>query len=105
MSRQPSIAIKHLRRGTHHFEPGAQHAELAEAHVEGRAREAAVGLLHHHHVDGARQRRPIDLVVKLPEVRDELPYIVHRIHGDTVLYHFFVLIKSTILSLQFNYRS
>lgn len=49
--------------------------------MEGRASEAAIRLLHHHHVNGPRQRRAVDLVVEVAEVRDELADIVHRIHG------------------------
>lgn len=66
---------------THHFEFGAQDPELAEPHVERGAGEAAVGLLHHHHVYGAGQSRGVDLVVELAKVRYELANIVHRIHG------------------------
>lgn len=66
---------------TYHFEPRAQHAKLAKSHMEGRASEAAIRLLHHHHVNGPRQRRAVDLVVEVAEVRDELADIVHRIHG------------------------
>lgn len=45
--------------------------------MERRASEAAIGLLHDHHVDGARQRGSVDLAV---ELRDELADVVHGIH-------------------------
>jgi hypothetical protein len=69
------------RYDTYDFEPGTQHTQFAEAHVEWRAGVAAVRLLYHDHVNGPRQRRTVDLIVKFAKVRNELAEIVHRIHG------------------------
>lgn len=49
---------------THHFRPGAEDTELAEANMEGRAREGAVRLFDDDDVDCTSQSRSIDLVVE-----------------------------------------
>ena len=58
----------HLRiriRGTYNLLLGLEDAHLAEPDVEGGGLEGAILLLHHHHVDRARQGRAVDLGVKL----------------------------------------
>lgn len=75
-----ALLLRHVGIKTHHFEPRPQNAQLAKPDVEGRAGEASIGLLDHHHVDGSRQRGSVDLIVEVAEVRNELPDVVHRIH-------------------------
>ena len=52
-------------RGTYNLLLGLEDAHLAEPDVEGGGLEGAILLLHHHHVDRARQGRAVDLGVKL----------------------------------------
>ena len=56
-----SVRIK----GTYNLLLGLEDAHLAEPDVEGGGLEGAILLLHHHHVDRARQGRAVDLGVKL----------------------------------------
>lgn len=65
---------------THHFRSGAKYAELAEADMEGRAREGAVRLLDDDDVDRTSESRGVDLVVEETEVADDLGDIVHAVH-------------------------
>ena len=60
-----------LSAATHDFLFGLEDAHLAEADVEGRGEEGAVLLLHHDDVDGARQRRRVDLAVPLRDRLDQ----------------------------------
>ena len=67
---------------THHFLLGAQHPQLAEAHVEGGALVGAVALLHHHHIDAAGQRGLVDALVQLLDRHQHLArQLAHVVHG------------------------
>ena len=75
---------KHLiSLSTHHFLLGAQHSQLAEAHMEGGALVGAVPLPHHHHVDAARQRGLVDALVQLlhrhKHLARQLTHVVHSV--------------------------
>lgn len=65
---------------THHFRSGTEYAELAEADMEGRARERAVRLFDDDDVDRAGESRGVDLVVEEAEIADDLSDIVHAVH-------------------------
>lgn len=61
---------------------GAQHAQLAEAHVEGRALEGSIGLLHHDHVDSPREGGRVESAVQLlHRHKHRLRQLAHDIHG------------------------
>ena len=47
--------------------PGFEDPQFPESDVEGRGEVGAVGLLHHNHVDCARQSRPVDLAIPVPD--------------------------------------
>lgn len=61
---------------------GAQHAQLAEAHVEGGALEGSIGLLHHDHVDAPREGCRVESAVQLlHRHKHRLRQLAHDIHG------------------------
>lgn len=67
---------------THHFLFGAQHAQLAKAHVEGGALVGAISLADHHHIDAARQRGLVDAFVQLLDSHQHLAgQLAHVVHG------------------------
>lgn len=67
---------------TNNFLLGAQHAQLAEAHVEGRALEGSIGLLHHNHVDSPCESGRVESAVQLlHRHKHRLRQLAHDIHG------------------------
>lgn len=66
---------------TYHLLPAAQHSQLPEADVEGRALELAILLLHHDNIDGSRQGGRIDVVVEVTEVAEDTRQAVHLWSG------------------------
>lgn len=67
---------------SHHFLTGAQHAHLAEANVEGRALQGAVGLTHHDDIDAARQGGRVQAPVQLLHLHKHLAcQLAHVVHG------------------------
>ena len=53
---------------THNFLPGLKNPHLAEPNVEGRRVERAIFILHNYNVDSSRQRRSVNLRVKILKV-------------------------------------
>lgn len=67
---------------TNNFLLGAQHAQLAEAQVEGRALEGSIRLLHHDHVDSPRQSGRVESAVQLlHRHKHRLRQLAYDIHG------------------------
>ena len=68
--------------GTHHFLSGAQDTHLAEADVEGRALQRAIGRAHHDDVDAAGERGRVDAAVQLLHLHEHLArQLSHVVHG------------------------
>ena len=71
---------------SHHFLSGAQHSHLAEAHMEGRALQGAIGLVHHDDVDAAGQGGGVQAPVQLLHLHKHLTrQLTHIVHGLTGL--------------------
>lgn len=67
---------------TYHFLFGAQHAQLAEAHVEWRALVGAISLADDHDVYAARQRGLVDAFVQFLDGDQHLTcQLAHVVHG------------------------
>lgn len=67
---------------SYNFLLGAKHAQLAEAHVEGRALEGSIGLLHHDHVDSPCESGGVESSVQLLHRHEHrLRQLAHDIHG------------------------
>lgn len=67
---------------TYHFFFGAQHTQLAEAHMEWRALVSAVSLADNHNIDASRQRGLINALVQFFNGYQHLTcQLAHVVHG------------------------
>lgn len=69
-------------KSPHHFLPGAEDAHLAEANVERRALQRAIGLFHHNDVDAAGEGGRVESSVELFDLDEHLAcQLAHVVHG------------------------
>lgn len=69
-------------KSPHHFLSGAQDAHLAEANVERRALQRAIGLFHHNDVDAAGEGGRVESSVELFDLDEHLAcQLAHVVHG------------------------